>query len=137
MKMTSAINKKAWAIRKEAAAKFNCPVKEISWKECLTLARKVKTEIKKVSKKKSENKKPSIVNYVYDVINQNGPISSAEIIKKAALNFPERKEASLQNYIRQMLSGSTRPIHIEKVLNIELVYDKKGRWIDRQFQVKR
>ena len=67
MKMTSAINKKAWAIRKEAAAKFNCPVKEISWRECLTLARSEKTEIniktedilKTEPKKVSKKSKPS------------------------------------------------------------------------------
>ena len=38
MKFTSEIIKKAWAIRKAAAQKFGCPVSEISWKECLSMA---------------------------------------------------------------------------------------------------
>ena len=36
---TSELNEKAWDIRKKAAAKFNYPVKVISWKLCLSLAR--------------------------------------------------------------------------------------------------
>lgn len=58
MKMTSTINKKAWAIRKEAAIRFNCPIKEVSWKECLTLARSSeKTEIKIEAEAKNQTKK--------------------------------------------------------------------------------
>ncbi len=37
MKLTSSLNKKAWAIRKEAAAKLGCGVTEISWKHCLLI----------------------------------------------------------------------------------------------------
>ena len=39
MKITSDINKKAWTIRKQAAAKYACPVMEISWAACLKLAK--------------------------------------------------------------------------------------------------
>jgi hypothetical protein len=38
-KHNAEINRKAWAIRKNAAKRFNCPVMEISWKECLIEAK--------------------------------------------------------------------------------------------------
>lgn len=31
--------KKAWKIRKEAAVKWNCRIMEISWKECIRMAK--------------------------------------------------------------------------------------------------
>ena len=37
MKITATQNEQAWAIRKQAASKFNCPVLEISWKHCVEL----------------------------------------------------------------------------------------------------
>lgn len=42
MKFTSKMIKKAWAIRKEAAAKFGCKCSEISWSICLKMAKEEK-----------------------------------------------------------------------------------------------
>ncbi len=39
MKITAEINKKAWAIRKNAAKRFNCKVMEISWADCVKQAK--------------------------------------------------------------------------------------------------
>lgn len=36
---SSEINSKAWRIRRNAAKRFNCKVMEISWKECLRMAK--------------------------------------------------------------------------------------------------
>lgn len=52
MKFTSAIIKAAWKIRKEAAAKFGCPVNEISWKFSFQMA---KAEGEKKMKKLSND----------------------------------------------------------------------------------
>ncbi len=38
-KMLSKLNKKAWNIRRNSAKRFGCPVMEISWKECLRMAK--------------------------------------------------------------------------------------------------
>lgn len=43
----SKINKKAWQIRKAAADKYCCPVKEIVWGECFRAAKK---EIEKIKR---------------------------------------------------------------------------------------
>ena len=37
--MNTLLNKKAWKIRRNAAKKFNCNIMEISWGQCLRLAR--------------------------------------------------------------------------------------------------
>ena len=37
--ITSSMNKTAWMIRRKAAAKFGCRIMEVSWKECLRMAR--------------------------------------------------------------------------------------------------
>ena len=37
--MQSRINKKAWNIRRNAAQRFNCKIMEVSWKECLRMAK--------------------------------------------------------------------------------------------------
>lgn len=39
MTIQSVINKKAWNIRRNAAKRFSCNVMEISWKECILLAK--------------------------------------------------------------------------------------------------
>jgi len=39
MKISADINKKAWSIRKSAAARQNCKVSEISWAACLRMAK--------------------------------------------------------------------------------------------------
>ncbi len=39
MTMQSKLNRKAWNIRRNAAKRFNCPVMDISWKECYKLAK--------------------------------------------------------------------------------------------------
>ena len=39
MKFSSELNKKAWAIRKASAKDLNVPIKEISWKVCLEMAK--------------------------------------------------------------------------------------------------
>ena len=39
MKMNATINKKAWTIRKAAAKRFSCKVMEISWSECIKIAK--------------------------------------------------------------------------------------------------
>ena len=36
---TTELIQKAWKIRREAAVKFNCRIMEISWKECLAMAK--------------------------------------------------------------------------------------------------
>lgn len=38
------LNSKAWKIRKIAAKTFNCPVMEITWKDCLIMASKIETK---------------------------------------------------------------------------------------------
>ena len=37
--MQSRINKKAWNIRRNAAQRLNCKIMEVSWKECLRMAK--------------------------------------------------------------------------------------------------
>lgn len=39
MKHSQEINSKAWTIRKHAAKRFNCKIMEVSWKECLRMAK--------------------------------------------------------------------------------------------------
>lgn len=41
MSINSALNKMAWAVRRESAQKFNCPVMQITWKHCLQLAKQL------------------------------------------------------------------------------------------------
>lgn len=56
MKFTSAIIKAAWKIRKEAAAKYGCPVSEISWKLSLKMALSAGKEEKKMTKEEVRKK---------------------------------------------------------------------------------
>lgn len=52
--MLSQLNKKAWAIRKRAAKRLNCKVMQVSWKECLRMAKEgCVTYLDKVARKYS------------------------------------------------------------------------------------
>lgn len=51
MRFTSEMIKKAWAIRKESANKFNCGVMEISWSLCIKMS-KNESKINNIEKAK-------------------------------------------------------------------------------------
>ena len=137
MKMTSAINKKAWAIRKEAAAKFNCPVKEFSWRECLILARKVKTEVKiedeimaeakKISKKpkteKFQSKKSGVIQTIIDSLRR--PVRMTDILNDLMISFPERSADGMMKTVKAQLGGKKRPLRIEREKGIELIINNE------------
>lgn len=42
---TSNLIKRAWKIRRESSVKFSCKIMEISWRECLIMAKEEKKEI--------------------------------------------------------------------------------------------
>lgn len=65
MKMTSVLNKKAWAIRRKASLRLGVPVLEISWSECLRQA------------------KMSCVSYLDSIVKKHSPFSSfKELLKR-------------------------------------------------------
>lgn len=48
MLFNAEINKKAWEVRKNAANRFGCKVKQISWKHCIRLALNIIFQVKKI-----------------------------------------------------------------------------------------
>ena len=80
-KNLSAINKKAWEIRKKAAQKWSCPVMEIIWKECIRMAIEELKQDEKMSFNQwyqfyNDNQKS--FNYIFyhnDIIQKNGKIT--------------------------------------------------------------
>lgn len=80
-KNLSAINRRAWEIRKKAAKKWNCPVMEIIWKECIQLAIEELKQEEKMSfsewfKFYEDNQKSfSYIFYHNDIIAKNGKIT--------------------------------------------------------------
>lgn len=49
------LNNRAWAIRKMAAKKFNCPVNEIEWGLCLAMANEITNDSLNVKSTLSES----------------------------------------------------------------------------------
>lgn len=48
MLFNAEINKKAWEVRRNAAKRFCCKVKQVSWKHCIRLALDIMFQVKKI-----------------------------------------------------------------------------------------
>ena len=109
MKLTSELNKKAWAIRKEAAKKWNCPVSEIVWVMCLQLAKEKKMDLTTLTIEELETLKTKIESEIES--RQDTDTISIEIedgcIDQSDINYENHKRG--RNWIATVQNNKKAP----------------------------